>query len=537
MTRTMPVLFGALLLTLLVFGVLADRALVEQARAAHDTAAAKADDTARIIALSVRAALAQAEQSVAAGHPPEGVTSEQLALPPPASFPLVSFTPYAKRPRDELSRLLSSDGFTPNGLPEAVVARLILGDATLVSGSGQPPRVEERLLSGQIPVRPDDLPELARRLGVERDPRVRTLQDRLRRLPSSEEIPALPAFRRRLAGAAAVEGWSRAVSSALRYEIPVVVLLREANQVGRAVLASSVDREAVAQGHAPPVRGMTRVVAVPDVEGLALAVTPEVPGALRLAALRTVLLISVVAGGVGLVAARRALAKEARAMARERAFLAAVSHELRTPLAAMRLFGETLAEGRGDSRDYGALVAQESERLSDLVERVLAATRVDEAPRFGPVSPAELAHAAVGFIAARAERRRVRVECHAENDLPETRWDADAVRRALFNLIDNAVKHGREGGHVDVRVRRVNDHVSLSVDDDGPGIGPAHRDGIFGRFTRGPTDAPGTGLGLYLVEQVARAHGGRVDLVTKEAQGSTFTLVLPVIPPGAEPEG
>jgi signal transduction histidine kinase len=83
----------------------------------------------------------------------------------------------------------------------------------------------------------------------------------------------------------------------------------------------------------------------------------------------------------------------------------------------------------------------------------------------------------------------------------------------------------------------VNDHVSLSVDDDGPGIGPAHRDGIFGRFTRGPTDAPGTGLGLYLVEQVARAHGGRVDLVTKEAQGSTFTLVLPVIPPGAEPEG
>jgi signal transduction histidine kinase len=140
----------------------------------------------------------------------------------------------------------------------------------------------------------------------------------------------------------------------------------------------------------------------------------------------------------------------------------------------------------------------------------------------------------VGFIAARAERRQVSVECHAEDDLPEAHWDADAVRRALLNLIDNAVKHGREGGHVDVRVSTANDHVSLAVADDGPGIGPAHRDGIFRRFTRGPTDAPGTGLGLYLVEQVARAHGGRVDLVTKEAHGSIFTLVLPVIPPGAE---
>jgi signal transduction histidine kinase len=281
---------------------------------------------------------------------------------------------------------------------------------------------------------------------------------------------------------------------------------------------------------------MTRVVAVPDVEGLVLDVTPEVPGALRVAALRAVLLICVVAGAAGLVAARRALAKEARAMARERAFLATVTHELRTPLAAMRLFGETLAEGRGEPREYGALVAQESERLSDLVERVLAATRVDEAPRFGPVSPGELARSAVDFIEARAERRQVSVECHADDDLPEARWDADAVRRALLNLIDNAVKHGRGGGHVDVRVTSANDHVSLSVADDGPGIGAAHREGVFRRFTRGPTDAPGTGLGLYLVEQVARAHGGRVDLVTKEAEGSTFTLVLPVVPPGAEAE-
>ena len=84
-----------------------------------------------------------------------------------------------------------------------------------------------------------------------------------------------------------------------------------------------------------------------------------------------------------------------------------------------------------------------------------------------------------------------------------------------------------------VRASEADEEVRLSVADDGPGIGGAHRDRIFHRFVRGTTDAPGTGLGLYLVEQVARAHGGRVDLVTEEARGSTFTLVLPVTPPGA----
>ncbi len=525
MVRWMPALFGALFLTLVVFGIVADRALVGQEQAARGSAAAKADETARVAARSVRAALAQVEQSLVAGRVTEGLTSEKLAIPPGLALPLVPFTPYTKRPREELARLLSSDGVTPNGLPEAVVARLILGDAAPVSGAGPAPRVEERLLSGQIPVRPDDLPELARRLGVGGDPRVRTLRDRLGRLRFPPELPAMPAFRRRLDEARVVEGWSRDGSAAIHYELPVDRLLRDASLGSQATVATGARRD-------DP--GLTRNVPVPDVDGLVLSVTPEVPGALRLATLRVVLVVCLVAGGLGLVAARRALAKEARAMARERTFVTTVTHELRTPLAAIRLFGETLAEGRGDAREYGALVAQESERLSDLVERVLAATRVDEAPRFGPVSPRELAASVVELIGARAQRRHVRVECHADEDVPDAQWDADAVGRALLNLIDNAVKHGKEGGHVEVRVFRADDQVNLSVADDGPGIGAAHRDGIFGRFVRGATDAPGTGLGLYLVEQVARAHGGRVDFVTQEARGSTFTLVLPAMPPGAE---
>ena len=247
--------------------------------------------------------------------------------------------------------------------------------------------------------------------------------------------------------------------------------------------------------------------------------------------------LSTLAGVAGLLVLRRALAREARAVARERAFLAGVTHELRTPLTAIRVLGETLAEGRGEPREYGALVARESERLEDLVERVLTLTRVEQVPRFGPVDPVELLRSAVALVVPRAQRRSTRIECRVEPDLPECRWDGEAVRRAVLNLLDNAVAHGREGGRVEASVSSDGDEVRLSVADDGPGIGHTDSRRVFGRFERGRTDAPGTGLGLYLVEEVARAHGGRVDLVTAEGRGSTFTLVLPARPAGATMEG
>ena len=211
-----------------------------------------------------------------------------------------------------------------------------------------------------------------------------------------------------------------------------------------------------------------------------------------------------------------------------------MTHELRTPLTTIRVLGETLAAGRGEPRDYGTLVAQESERLEALVERVLTLTRVEQLPKFGRVDPAELLRSAVALVRPRAERRATRIECRVESVPPECRWDGEAVRRALLNLLDNAVSHGREGGSVLASVAAGRDDVRLAVTDDGPGIGRGDSRRIFGRFERGRTDAPGTGLGLYLVEEVARAHGGRVDLVTAEGRGSSFTLVLPQRPPGAE---
>jgi two-component system phosphate regulon sensor histidine kinase PhoR len=246
--------------------------------------------------------------------------------------------------------------------------------------------------------------------------------------------------------------------------------------------------------------------------------------------LRAGLWIAIVASTATLVVMRRSLAAAARATAREKSFLTSVTHELRTPLAAIRLLGERLAEGRGDPREYGGLVAEESRRLEGLVERVLSATRAAERPSLAPVEPEQVLRSAVALVLPRAERRGVTLTCAAEAPLPTASWDGEAVRHALLNLLDNAIKHGREGGRVEARARAEGDLVCLSVSDDGPGIGRRERGGLFQRFARGLSEAPGTGLGLHFVEQVAQAHGGRVELRTEMGRGCVFTLRLPALP-------
>ena len=511
-------------LALAVVAAIADRALVGQIEAARASALARVDQEARQAAAATRAALAPIEQALAAGRPAAGVELERMRVPPvrlPAPF---GSPPYAGRPRAELAGLLLSTAATPNGLPEAVVARLTLGPAAPLSGVAATALVEERLLDGELPVDPDDLPYLAERLGRAADPRLPRLVARLRSAPDPFRLAVAPSFARRLDPASRVEGWSRTADGwLLHYSVAAAELLRRA-----AVTA-------VAGATRPPAEASgTRTVPVPDVDGFSLRVEPRAQGALRLAALRVVLWFSAAAGVAGLVVLRHALGREEKALARERAFLSGVTHELRTPLTTIRVLGETLADGRGDPREYGGLVAGESQRLEALVERVLTLARVEHRPRFGAVLPAELVSSAIALVRPRAERRRAQASCVLDGELPLCAWDGDAVRRALLNLLDNAVAHGREGGAVEVRASATSTEVRLAVTDDGPGIRQGERRRIFGRFERGTSEAPGTGLGLYLVDEVARAHGGRVDLVTAEGRGSTFTLVLPVSPPGSE---
>jgi hypothetical protein len=113
-SRRASLLFAGLAATLLVFGAVADRALVEQGRTAREAAWSRSDESVRRVALSVRATLAQIEQAVAAGRAHEGVRSDRLAIPPTPSA-LGSTVPYGRRSRSELAGLLHSTGATAGG--------------------------------------------------------------------------------------------------------------------------------------------------------------------------------------------------------------------------------------------------------------------------------------------------------------------------------------------------------------------------------------------------------------------------------------
>jgi signal transduction histidine kinase len=515
MSRPVLLLFLGLATALAGFGLLADRALVREAAASAELSSAKSEQEARAAALSVRGALGQTEQELLAGRGRAGVRQQTLALPP--SLSAWSGRPYHGRPREELIPLLLSTEATPWGLPEAVVAAIALG------GPESRRDVAERLLGGQLPVRPEDLPHLASVMAVEGDPRVADLQRRLRNAPDPNDLPEAPAFRRTLTEAGTVEGWTRRGRASLHYEVPARALFESSGVAERASIAPS-------PGRAP----IGTTAAVPDVEGFSLTLRPAAAARGRLVAARGTLWAGVGACLLALLFVQRGLAREARAVSREKAFVAGVTHELRTPVTAIRVFGETLAEGRGDPREYGAMVAEESERLETLVERVLAATRMDEAPQLAAVRPAELLASVVHLMRPRAERRGVTLSVRAEKDLGDAQWDGDAVRRALLNLIDNAIKHGRPSGEVEAGAEADGHDIRLSVRDDGPGIARRDHRRLFGRFERGTTEAPGAGLGLYLVDQVARAHGGRVDLRTAEGRGCAFTLVLPRLPPARD---
>lgn len=499
---------AALAAGVLGVGAVADRALVAQADLARDEALEGLAEEARLAALSVRAALAQVEQELVAGVPVPGVVVERLVPRRSARPPRTAGPAYRRLSRSELVALLSSDGTTGNGLPEAAVAAVALGEPAALTAA------LDRLVQGDLPVVPEDVPFLLEALGAPDHPRREELLARLAHAPTADGVPRLPAFTRRLVDGVSVEGWSRDGERLIRYRLSPSLLLDRA-ELARASVGDT------------PLGGDARTVPVPEVAGLELTVPLEVPAELRLRMLRAALWLGIAASLAALVALWRAHAREVRAAARERSFVAAVTHELRTPLASLRLFGETLAAGRGNPAEYGRLIAGESERLEELVENALAAARSDEALRPAPCRPADILASVVELVRDRAAGRGMTLEATSGAGLPEVLWDAGAVRRALLNLVDNAIRHGREGGRVEVGAAADGDVVRLTVRDDGPGIRPRDRRRLFGRFARGSLASSRTGLGLHLVESVARAHGGRVDLETEPGRGCTFSLVLP----------
>ncbi len=218
-------------------------------------------------------------------------------------------------------------------------------------------------------------------------------------------------------------------------------------------------------------------------------------------------------------------------------FLSKVSHDFRTPLTSIRMFVETLRENRIQEPERRervlALLSQEVQRLSTLIDRLLELSRL-EAGQMSyerrPVQPDDI----VNEVAARFEARvigDVKLQVEIAPDLPQVTTDPDALAEVLQNLVDNAFKY--TGAQKDIAIEAYRDgrDVILAVRDNGPGIPRTEQSRVFDRFYRVDDrlsrKTEGTGLGLAIASHIVLALGGRILVDDNYKGGARFLVAFP----------
>ena len=279
-----------------------------------------------------------------------------------------------------------------------------------------------------------------------------------------------------------------------------------------------------------------------------------------------------VAAFAGLATAYRAFSRQFMLSEMKSNFVASVSHELRAPIASVRLLAESLERGKvpEESRrsEYFRLIVQECRRLSSLIENVLDFSRIDQGRKryhFESTDLAQVVEQTARLMAPYAQEQRVRLVVVVPPNGVVWVADSTALRQALINLVDNAVKHSPAGGIVTVGLEaeaalsgqpgrsvetengqsaghtlgadatpaagQLTTRAKLWVEDHGPGIALEEQDRLFEPFFRRGSElrreTTGIGIGLSIVKHVVEAHGGQVEVVSQTGQGCRFTIELP----------
>ena len=224
-------------------------------------------------------------------------------------------------------------------------------------------------------------------------------------------------------------------------------------------------------------------------------------------------------------------------------FVANASHELRTPLASLRGFVETLqGPARNDpaARDrFLGIMSNQADRMTRLIDDLLTLSRIEMRQHVAPTMEIDLRDVLTNVVQGLetlATSSKVTLDLKMSADPSMVRGDRDELIQVFQNLVQNAIKYGREGGRVSIEMRRLArsagrpGRVEVAIQDDGPGIDAQHIPRLTERFYRVNTvqsrEKGGTGLGLAIVKHIVTRHGGELNIASTVGLGSTFTILI-----------
>lgn len=223
------------------------------------------------------------------------------------------------------------------------------------------------------------------------------------------------------------------------------------------------------------------------------------------------------------------------AFLRQKRFTANAAHELKTPLATMKTGAQILSADESatltDYQEHAKSTLMTVDRMAAVVDDLLLLASAGENMVHGQeeVLLDVLFEAIQSELALSLERRDMLCTVHC-GDL-SVAGDASMLYRAFFNLVENACKYGRQGGHIQITAQKADAEIAVSVEDDGPGIAPEHLPYIFDAFYRVDKSRSrvmgGSGLGLSIVKSMIEASGGRIIADSDGSSGSCFTAIFP----------
>lgn len=244
----------------------------------------------------------------------------------------------------------------------------------------------------------------------------------------------------------------------------------------------------------------------------------------------------------GVVTLLRDVTREREASKNKSQFVSHVAHELRTPLSSIRAYVEMLVDGEAtDAKtlaEYYEIIQASADRLGRLIDNMLNISRIEAGTvriNKEPISVSMVVSDALNVVRPQAEAKKITLTEQLTPSNYRIMADRDLIDQAVLNLLSNAVKYTQEGGRVSVRMLpREDQHLmQIEITDNGVGIPEEALSKVFDKFFRVEENknvAKGTGLGLNLVKNIVeKVHDGKITLTSKVGQGSTFTMILPLL--------